>query len=79
LTGAMKFTAQKKKLSTPCKVLSSNKVWCPLADALRTFSVAKLANLDNVFIPKSLEKQSAKNKAINKDIDEWIDRAESME
>ncbi len=36
-------------------------------------------NLDNIFIPKTLEKQCAKNKAVKKDIDEWICRAESME
>ena len=36
-------------------------------------------NLDNIFIPKTLEKQSAKNKAVKKDIDEWICWAESME
>ena len=35
-------------------------------------------SLDNVFIPKSLDKQCTKNKAINNDIDEWIDRAETM-
>ena len=35
-------------------------------------------NLDNIFIPKTLEKQCAKNKAVKKDIDEWICRAESM-
>ena len=35
--------------------------------------------LDNIFIPKMLEKQCAKNKAVKKDIDEWIDRTESME
>ena len=35
--------------------------------------------LDNVFLPKTLEKQCAKNKAVKKDIDEWICRAESME
>ena len=37
LAGAIKFTAQKKKLSTPGEVLNSNSVWRPLADALRTF------------------------------------------
>jgi len=34
--------------------------------------------LDNIFIPKSLEKQYAQNKAVNKNIDEWINRAESI-
>jgi hypothetical protein len=37
LAGAVKFTAKKKKLSTPQEVLSFNKVWRPLANALRTF------------------------------------------
>lgn len=36
-------------------------------------------DLDNIFIPKPLEKQCAKNKAIKKDIDEWIYGLESME
>ena len=36
-------------------------------------------NLDDIFIPKSLNKQSAKNKAVKKDIGEWIYVAEFME
>ena len=35
-------------------------------------------DLDNIFMPKSLEKQCTKNKAVNKDIDEWIDRTDSL-
>ena len=35
-------------------------------------------NLDYIFCPKTLEKQCAKDKAVKKNIDEWIDRAESM-
>lgn len=38
LAGAIKFTAQKKKLSTSGEVLNFNEVWRPVADALRTFS-----------------------------------------
>lgn len=40
LAGAIKFAAQKKKLSTPGEVLNFNSVWRPLADALRTFPVS---------------------------------------
>ena len=32
LVGAVKFTAQKKKLSTPSEVLNFNKDWRPRAD-----------------------------------------------
>ena len=41
--------------------------------------VSHSANLDNVFIPKTMEKQCAKNEAIYKDIDEWIYGSKSME
>lgn len=37
LVGAVKFTEQKKKLSTPQEILSFNSDWRPLADALRIF------------------------------------------
>jgi hypothetical protein len=35
--------------------------------------------LDNIFIPEPPEKHGTKNKAVQKDIDEWIEGAESLE
>jgi len=34
--------------------------------------------IDNIFIIEALEEQYAKNKAVNKDIYEWINSTESM-
>lgn len=56
---------------------------CPVPvfsiDCLQTgYSNNRTQQLDNIFITKSLEEQSTKNNAINKDVDEWIDRTESM-
>ncbi len=48
---------------------------CP---TIISYSNNRAINLDNIFMPESLEKHYAKNQTINEDIDEWIDRAESM-
>lgn len=42
------------------------------------FQINHPKKLDDIFSPKTFEKQYAQDKAVDKNIDEWIGRTESM-